>query len=60
MTYSLKVSKVWFGFLIAVANSANAYLVPHIAPDYVAGFTAAVINALIVVFTVEEEQAPPP
>jgi hypothetical protein len=48
------IPSVWWKFMVVAANAANAYLVPHIAPDYVAGFTAALLTGLIMVFTTYE------
>lgn len=53
------ISQPLFVFLIAVVNLANVFLVPQLHNTWLVGFTAGVLNALILLLTTYEKQAPP-
>ena len=58
MTATIRMKRSQFVLLMAITNGAMVYLIPLIPNQAAQGFTAAVLNALLIYLATEEKKAP--
>ena len=58
MTAHLKMKRSQFALLMGTVNAVMVYLIPLIPNQAAQGFTAAVLNALLIYLATEEKKAP--